>query len=233
MPRIVDRPTTRWLGLALAVLLSACGGTRGGPIAYNVPGFASPDAPKPALDQSSAVAAGDLLTVTIFQADALSRDYRVDPAGNIVMPLIGQVAAVGQTTAQLQQAIRRELSKQYMQNPDVTVTIKESISRTVTVDGSVKAPGVFPIGSNITLLQAVALAQGVSDSANRRRVAVFRTVGGQRMAAAFDLTEIRRGQAADPTVYPGDIVVVDGSGRNSAFRTLLQTLPLVALFRPF
>jgi polysaccharide export outer membrane protein len=85
----------------------------------------------------------------------------------------------------------------------------------------------------MTLIQAVALARGTREDANARRIAVFRTIGGQRQAAAFDLTAIRRGEAPDPRIYPGDIVVVDGSAIKELQKQVLQSLPLVSIFRPF
>ena len=95
-----------------------------------------------------------------------------------------------------------------------------------------KDGGSFPVGGPISLIQAVALAKGTTEDANARRVAVFRTIGGQRQAAAFDLTSIRRGQAPDPEIYPGDIVVVDGSSVKAAQKQILQTIPLLAIFGP-
>jgi polysaccharide export outer membrane protein len=77
------------------------------------------------------------------------------------------------------------------------------------------------------------LSGGASEDANLRRVAVFRTVGGQRQAAAFDLQMIRRGQAVDPPVYAGDIVVVDGSGVKDAQKRILNNIPILSIFRPF
>jgi polysaccharide export outer membrane protein len=64
-------------------------------------------------------------------------------------------------------------------------------------------------------------------------VAVFRTIDGQREAAAFDLTSIRRGEANDPAIYPGDIVVVDGSKIKEVERQVLASVPLLAIFKPF
>jgi polysaccharide export outer membrane protein len=61
---------------------------------------------------------------------------------------------------------------------------------------------------------------------------VFRTVGGQRQAAAFDLTSIRRGEMTDPQIYPGDIIVVDGSSVKAAEKQLFQSIPLLAIFGP-
>src|SRR5258705_400361 len=78
--------------------------------------------------------------------------------------------------------------------------------------------GTFPITGPTSLMQAVALAGGTTEDANARRVAVFRTIGGKREAAAFDLAAIRHGQSQDPQIYPGDIVVVDGSGIKEGFK---------------
>lgn len=219
---------------AAPLLLAGCAATRGGTIPYDRTDFRPPDAPHVApVSVSYLVAAGDTLTITVFGADALSRDYPVDPSGKISMPLIGSVGAAGMTTKALEADIARQLDQRYMRNPSVTVAVKESVNRNVTLDGSVKMPGQYPVTGDLTLIQAVALARGTDDGANPRRVAIFRTVGGQRMAAAFDLTAIRRGEAADPQVYAGDIVVVDGNRGGSAFKNILQSLPLLALFRPY
>jgi polysaccharide export outer membrane protein len=80
-------------------------------------------------------------------------------------------------------------------------------------------------------VQAVALAHGTTPDANARRVAVFRTIDGQRMAAAFDLTAIRRGESKDPAIYPGDIVVVDGSKIKEAEKQIFAAVPLLYAFR--
>ena len=88
------------------------------------------------------------------------------------------------------------------------------------------------MGGNLTLMQAVALAHGTSEDANAHRVAIFRTIEGKRQAAAFDLVSIRRGEAQDPAVYPGDIIVVDGSSVKAMEKRLLQSIPLLAIFGP-
>jgi polysaccharide export outer membrane protein len=85
----------------------------------------------------------------------------------------------------------------------------------------------------MTLMQAVALAGGTGPDANARRVAVFRQIGGKREAAAFDLTSIRRGEMEDPPVYAGDIIVIDGSSIKAVQKQLLNSLPVLSIFRPF
>lgn len=217
----------------LAVAVAACSEGRGGPIAYGQT-LAAPDAPTLAsLESDYRIAPMDKLGIRVFKSEDLSGDYEVDLAGHISLPLIGEVEAANLTTSQLDEKLTAMLGKKYLQNPDVAVAVKSSSGRVVTVDGAVREPGAFPILRPITLLQAMALAKGANDEANVRRVAIFRTIGGVRQAAAFDVTAIRRGQNPDPTIYPGDIVVVDGSGIKAFQKQLLQSMPLLSIFRPF
>ncbi|MCP8890795.1 polysaccharide biosynthesis/export family protein [Sphingomonas faeni] len=222
-----------WVVPALlsAILLSACASTRGGGISYDSSNFGAPDAPKVAgVDSVYTLAPLDTVSVIVFQVADLSRDYEIDQSGRMTMPLLGRIDAVGLSTAELGSVIGQRLNEKYLRNPNVTVALKASASRVVTVDGSVRQPGIYPATGPLSLVQAIALARGVDDLANPRRVAIFRTIGGKRMAAAFDLTSIRRGEMADPPIYPGDTVVVDGSGVKKTQRDLLQALPLTSIF---
>jgi polysaccharide export outer membrane protein len=206
--------------------------TRGGPIPYNQ-SFAAPDAPTlQTLESNYKIAPMDKLAIKVFKQDDLSGDYDVDLAGHISLPLIGELDAASLTTAELDQKLTEKLGAKYLEHPDVSVAIKQSAGRLVTIDGAVKGSGSFPIAGNLTLMQAIALAKGTTEDANPHRVAVFRTIGGKRQAAAFDLVSIRRGEAEDPPVYPGDIVVVDGSSVKSLEKQLLQSIPLLAIFGP-
>lgn len=221
----------RIIVVALAMLLAACSGTRGGSIPYGVGNFGMPDAPKvSAVDDTYKLAPLDTVTITVFQVKDLSQDYAIDQSGRLTMPLVGRVDAVGLSTTQLGNLIAHRLDAKYLRSPDVTVSLKESASRVVTVDGSVRQPGIYPATGPLSLVQVVALARGTDDLANPRRVAVFRTISGKRMAAAFDLTSIRRGEEKDPDIYPGDTVVVDGSAIKRAQRDILQSLPLASIF---
>lgn len=220
--------------LSISLVLGGCADTRGGPIPYNVSNFGSPDAPELVpLEAGYKIAPMDTLTVKVFKMPDLSGDYEVDLTGRISMPLIGEIPAYDLTTAQLDDALTRRLGEKYLENPDVSVGIKASTRRNVTVDGAVNRAGSFPVHGPTTLMQAVAAAGGTSPEANARRVAIFRTIDGKRQAAGFDLTSIRRGEAPDPQVYAGDIIVIDGSSVKAAQREILNTLPFFAIFRPF
>ena len=218
---------------AAVLLLAACADKPGGPIPYNVSNFGVPDAPELVpLEAGYRIAPMDTVTVKVFKMPDLSGDYEVDLAGHISMPLIGEVTAYDLTTAQLDDALTRRLGEKYLENPDVSVGIKASTRRSVTVDGAVARSGSYPVHGPMTLMQAVAAAGGARDDANIRRVAIFRTISGQRQVAAFDLQAIRHGQAKDPPVFAGDIVVVDGSGIKALQKQLFQSIPLLSIFGP-
>ncbi len=176
---------------------------------------------------------GDTITVTVFNVDSLSGERQVDAAGNINMPLIGTVFAADKTAPELEKELTAALGARYLQNPQVTVALKNAVARTVTVDGSVAQPGIYPIADKTTLLKTIAMARGTAQGANPKKVVVFRQINGQRNAAAFDLTSIRDGVDPDPTIYANDIVIVDGKQISPAWTAVLQTVPLVGLFTRF
>lgn len=226
----VRRPFLTGIALLSAVLIAGCADTRGGSIPYDKT-LAAPDVEHfQVLPEDYKIAPMDTLTIKVFKADDMSGDYSVDLAGHISLPLVGQVEAANLTTAQLDSKLTTLLGQKYFQNPDISVAIKDSSAHVITVDGAVQQSGRFPIAGSVTLIQAVAMAHGTTDDANSRRVAVFRTIGGERQAAAFDLTSIRRGEAKDPTIYPGDIVVVDGSKIKAAEKQIVEAVPLLYAF---
>jgi polysaccharide export outer membrane protein len=230
---LVRRPVVASLAIVAAAFVTGCADTRGGSIPYDKP-LAAPDEQHFAtLPENYKIAPMDTLTIKVFKADDLSGDYSVDLAGHISMPLVGEIEAANLTTDQLDSKLTQLLGQKYFEHPDVSVAIKQSTAHVVTVDGAVNSAGQFPIAGSMTLIQAIALAHGTTEDANARRLAVFRTIDGQRQAAAFDLTAIRQGQAPDPQIYPGDIIVVDGSRIKAAEKQIFQSIPLISIFRPF
>lgn len=216
---------------SMVVLLAACA-SRGGDIPYDPPGFR---APQPlttgALEQDHPIGPLDKLKITVFRVPELSGEYIVAGDGSIELPLVGRVSARNQTAAQLATALEAAYGEKYLRSPDISVQTITSNQLTVVVEGGVRAPGTFPVAGRTTLLGAIASASGVDpERGNERRVAVFRRIDGQMMAAAFDLADIRRNKMANPEVYPGDIVVVDGAGARALFRDIISTIPTIAVF---
>ena len=175
----------------------------------------------------------DVLEVSVLGAPDLNRTVQVSSSGNITLPLIKSVRAGGLTPSQLENSIASQLQINYMQSPQVSIFVKEFNSQRVTVDGAVIKPGIFPFSGQLSLMQAIALSQGVTTVADVSAVLVFRTVNGERSAARFDLSQIRTGKSADPFLKAGDIVMVDESTSKTTLRTIKEALPLIGLFQLF
>lgn len=232
-----SRPVRQFLSLVglvtAACALSACAPSRGGNVPYDVAGFDAPDVEAAIVRGPQRLGPLDKVQITVFQVPDLSGEFQVDTAGNIAFPLIGSVPAQGKTTGELREQIAARLGTRYLNSPEVQVAITEATQQSITVDGSVRQPGVIPITGTTSLMRAVALARGTSENANPSRVVVFRTVNGERTAAAFDLQAIRRAEAEDPTIYGNDIVIVDGSRAREIYRDILSTIPIIGIFTRF
>ncbi len=146
------------------------------------------------------------------------------------MPLVGDVQATGVTAQELERTLKAKLGAKYLQNPQVTVFVKEYNSQRVTVEGSVEKPGVYPYRGRVSLLELIATAGGMREVADGSDVMVFRIATGTRQAAKFDVDEIRAGRATDPPIVQGDVVIVNVSAGKKFYQDILKTLPLVGVF---
>jgi polysaccharide biosynthesis/export protein len=149
-------------------------------------------------------------------------------AGQIEFPLVGQLEAAAKTPRELGSEISKKLGVRYLQEPQVNVYVKEAVSQRFTVEGAVRKPGVFPLVGRMTLLQAVATAEGLENIANSRSVVVFRTVNSQRLAATVNLNEVRTGKYADPQIYAGDTIVVTPSKSRRALQDIIGLTPMTS-----
>lgn len=231
---VLFRNTIVFCSLIL-VLLGCASTTTLAPETMNVPDVETSGLPVP--DASLIVARSDLrvgpmdvLEISVFGVPELKGDYQVDYEGKLKMPLVGQLPVTGYTATELSVLLEEKLEQNYLQDPEVTVLMKKPQDRLITIDGSVEKPGQYPVQSKITLLQAVAMSGGTDEFADLKRVIIIREVGGERKVAGFNLKKIRRGEAVDPTVYPNDIVVVDGSEVKRNYMEFLRSVPLLGLF---
>lgn len=172
----------------------------------------------------------DVLDVEVFGVPELTRAVRVSAGGDFSLPLVGRVPAQGKTVGEVESAIATRLKEGFMENPQVTVFIKEYMSQRVTVEGAVREPGIFSLTGRTSLLQVIAMCKGLDELANPGGVVIYRNIEGKRYAAAFDIREIRAGRLIDPEVLGSDIVVVDYSGARSNMKDFLYTIPALALF---
>jgi polysaccharide biosynthesis/export protein len=140
---------------------------------------------------------GDVIRVKVYGDETATGSYKVDDAGTVSMPLVGQLHVAGLTSAQAAAAIAAALADGYVRNPDVAVEIETY--RPFFIQGAVKTGGQFPYVSGMTVRAAVSTAGGYSDTAQRQRATIYRKVGDQMQKSVVDL---------DFPIYPGDTIVI-------------------------
>ena len=197
--------------------------------------------PRPSRPEADAtipyvIGALDRITVDVAGLPDVARELTVDPSGQISVPLAGSIRAAGLTPTQLAARIRTQLKQNYVRDPQVSVNVAEVLSKTVTVDGEVKTPGIYAFSGPITLVGAIARAQGVTEFATTNYVVVYRTVDDQKYAGLYDLRAIRAGEYIDPEILPNDVVVVGESRARRTFKDVLSasgliTAPLILLLQ--
>lgn len=235
----MPRPWLRcWVVMLLVGLLSAC--ASGGSVRADQAMLSAASLPAPDTTTASGAYAGasdyrigaqDLLNISVFGVEELTKDVRVNSNGKISLPLIGPVMAGGRTIPELEAELAKRYADGYLQDPQVSVFVKEFTSQRVTLEGAVAKPGIYPITGRTSLLQAIALAGGVDDKvADLGGIVLMRQVDGKRQAAVFDLRQVRRGTMPDPQVYGDDIIVVEQSGSKTAMRRFIESMPVLGIF---
>jgi polysaccharide export outer membrane protein len=171
----------------------------------------------------------DVVEFSVFKVPELTRVAQVNETGTVNLPLVGEVQAAGRTAHEVERHLADQLGKKYLQSPQVTILVKEYNSQRVTVEGAVKRPGVYPLRGKTSLLQVIATAEGL-DVASDTTVVVFRHVEGKRLAAKFDIGDIRSGSASDPPIQSGDVIVAPSSAMRGTFDLILKSLPIATVF---
>ena len=169
------------------------------------------------------------MDISVYGQPELGRTVRVNTKGMISMPLVGHIEAVGLTAQGLEQRIAEKLGEKFLQDPQVTVFIKEFTTLRFTVEGAVNKPGVYPLVGQMTLLRALAVAGGQGALSDLSEVMLFRIGGtGERATVTYDVEKIRGGEVMDPMVQNDDLIVVKRSKsrialKDSLFGDILQT----------
>lgn len=187
------------------------------------------------------VGPNDLLDVEVLNLEkdreSAKRTVRVNAAGFITLPLIGAVLVSGLTQQQAETHIAAQYGEKYLQDPQVSVFIKEFTTERITIDGAVAKPGIYPLVGQMTLLRALALAGGFGQIANATEVKLFRQgEEGGRQVATFDVERIRAGKDADPAVRGDDLIVVQRDStrallKDSILRDVIDSINPFAVFR--
>ena len=182
----------------------------------------------------------DLIDVDVYGVPELKRTVRVNSSGAVSLPLVDRVSLLGLTGQQAEEKIAAAYSEKYLQNPQVSVFIKEFTTRRITIEGAVVKPGIYPVTGQLTLLRALALAGGGAKFADLSEINLFRMgQNGQPVPLqTFDLDAIREGKEPDPPIVADDVIVVKRSAartalRDSLFRDIIDSInPFSALSGP-
>jgi len=153
----------------------------------------------------------DVLEIAVWKNADLSRQVQVRPDGRISFPLLGDISAVGKTPVQLTEEISAGL-RTYMENPTISIMVKDVNSYQIYVLGEVSKPGKYPLKSKTTLLQGITVAGGFTAMAARNKIVVFRfTKDGEgltKLKASYDDIVVRDGSNQNIELKPGDQIVV-------------------------
>jgi len=153
----------------------------------------------------------DILEITVWKNADLSKTVQVRPDGKISLPLLGDISAVAKTPAQLTEEISAGL-KMFMENPTVSIIVKEVNSYQIYVLGEVTKTGKYPLKSKTTLLQGITVAGGFTPMAARNKIVVFRFSkdgeGLTKLKASYDDIVVRDGSNQNIELKPGDQIVV-------------------------
>lgn len=171
----------------------------------------------------------DVLNITVFKVDDLTKTVQVSESGSFAFPLVGDIPAAGRTVSEIERDLAAKLGGNYLRNPQVTVLVKEYNSHRITVDGAVNKPGVFPMQGPMSLLQSIAMAGGMQEVAEGT-ILVFRRVDGKTAVAKFSVADLRSQKASDPDLQAGDIVTVPSSDLKIGMRYIFQSVPLFNAF---
>jgi polysaccharide export outer membrane protein len=163
----------------------------------------------PVVPAGYVIGADDLLSIVYWKDKDMSADAKVRPDGRIALPLINEVQAAGLTPGQLQQKLTEE-SKKYMEDANITVVVREINSRRAFITGEVNKPGPYPLTSPTTVMQLIALAGGLREYANSKKIMIMRSENGRQTSLAFNYKDVAAGKKLSQNIElrPGDTVVV-------------------------
>ena len=176
---------------------------------------ASTSRPAPSTTSANATAdyrlvAGDKLRIEVYKDTQLSQSLQVRPDGKVTLPLVGDITAAGRTSVELRDAIAKQL-EEYIAKPVVTVIVTETTPQVVYVTGEVNKPGALPLATGqMSIIQAIAMAGGFTDFANKKDIRVLRKNAAGMQTLRFNYKEaIDDESRREPLpLLPGDTVIV-------------------------
>ena len=167
----------------------------------------SPSAPRADTSADYRLVAGDKLRIEVYKDPQLSQSLQVRPDGKVTLPLVGDVPAAGRTSNELRDSIAASL-EEYITNPVVTVIVVETVPPVVYVVGEVNSPGAQPLSGQISVLQALSAAGGLSDFAKRKDIRIQRKTASGMTTLRFNYNDAINGETKPIYLQPGDTIIV-------------------------
>jgi polysaccharide export outer membrane protein len=151
----------------------------------------------------------DVLTVVYWRDKEMTTDAVVRPDGKISLPLLNEVQAAGLTPSELRERLTDE-SKRFIEDPNVTVVVKQINSRKVFVLGEVGRPGPHPLTAPTTVLQLLAAVGGLKEYADSKKIVVIREENGHQKTFRFNYKDVITGKNLSQNIelIPGDTIIV-------------------------
>ena len=151
----------------------------------------------------------DELEISIWNEDNLTKKVLVRPDGRFSFPLAGEIQASGMTPSQVRQEIESKISK-YIPDPVVTIMVTKVSSYKIYVIGQVKKAGIFEVGRFVDVIQALAMAGGLTPFASEDNIKILRTIKGKHHVINFKYSEIKKGRNLGQLIglQSGDVIVV-------------------------
>jgi polysaccharide export outer membrane protein len=165
--------------------------------------------PAAALPPGYVIGAADVLSVVFWRDKDMSADVTVRPDGKISLPLLNEIGAAGSTPEELRARITEAAGK-FVEEPDVTVVVREIHSRNVFITGNVAKPATYPLNGEMTVLQLIAVAGGLQEYADSKHIVIIRIENGRQQHHKFNYKDVigQKRTADNIALKPGDTVVV-------------------------
>lgn len=151
----------------------------------------------------------DVLEIQVWKEADFSRKVLVRPDGNITLPLVGDIHVSGMNTMALRDFLMAKL-KDFIDNPEVTVILLESHSKNFYIIGKITRPGTYPLMDRMTVLQAISVAGGLGEWADKDSIRIIRRSGGKEVILSFDYNKVISGKNLEQNILlkPNDTIVV-------------------------
>jgi polysaccharide export outer membrane protein len=174
-------------------------------------GIARAQAPPPVENPAASYIIGpdDVLSVLFWRDKDMSYDVVVRPDGKISLPLVNDIQAGGLTPSQLRDNVNT-IARRYVEEPSVTVVVKQINSRKLFITGQVEKPGPYPMSGPTTVLQLISMAGGLKEFTDGKRILIMRTKDGKQTGRVFNYRQVTSGKHLEQNIelQPGDTVVV-------------------------